>query len=95
MARAEVEHHLVYELGDGQWNIPRLRRLLEQILPKNTSFEDFEVAHDFPRVGPRVLLLNARRLQREDKSDGLILLAMEDATEMRPPANGRRGASKP
>jgi PAS domain S-box-containing protein len=70
-----------FELGDRQWEAPALRRLLETILPHNTAFDDFEVANDFPRVGRRVMLLNGRRVLREDGGAGLILLAMEDATE--------------
>src|SRR5687767_3997354 len=60
-------NHLLYDLGDGQWDIPRLRLLLEEILPRNSHFEDFEVEHDFPTVGPKVMLLNARRLIGQDR----------------------------
>ena len=58
----EVEERELSSLGNGQWEIPELRRLLETVLPENTSFDDFRVEHDFPRVGRRVLLLNARRI---------------------------------
>jgi len=51
----ETINHLLYNLGDGQWDIPRLRLLLEEILPQNSHFEDFEVEHDFPTVGPKSL----------------------------------------
>ena len=82
----DTEKKLVYELGDGQWNIPALRRLLENILPKNTFFKGFEVTHDFPIVGRKVMILNARQIYREDTSakhfPPIILLAMEDITEM-------------
>ncbi|MDQ7844741.1 MAG: PAS domain S-box protein [Armatimonadota bacterium] len=74
---------LVYELGTGQWDIPALRRLLEEILPLNTAFEDFEVGHDFPQIGRRTMLLNARRLYHETAGTRLILLAIEDVTERR------------
>jgi len=70
---------LVYDLSDGQWNIPRLRKLLEQILPQDTTIDDFEVRHDFPNVGPKRMVLNARRID-VNSSPSLILLAMEDAT---------------
>lgn len=78
---------VVYELGDGQWNIPALRKLLEDILPKNTFFKGFEVAHEFPFVGRKVMILNARQIvplgnESADKVPPIILLAMEDVTEM-------------
>ena len=73
---AETEGQLVYQISNGQWNIPALRTLLEEILPCNTVFNDYEVSHDFERIGPRTMLLNARRLDHVD----LILLAMEDIT---------------
>ena len=92
---AETERRRIYELGRGQWNIPRLRQLLEKILPKRSRFEDFEVAHDFPGVGRRVMLLNARRLEQRPALPGLILLAMEDVTESRGPSrSGRKGAGQ-
>jgi PAS domain S-box-containing protein len=74
---------LVYDLGDGQWNIPKLRSLLEEVLPQNTSFEDFEVTHDFPSIGRKLMLLNARQLYREPDNTQFILLAIEDITERR------------
>ena len=81
MDAAEVEKRPVYELGKGQWNIPRLRELLEDILPANGVLHDFEVAHDFPDVGRKVMRLNARRLEQQPGQPGLILLAMEEARE--------------
>ncbi|MFN7036190.1 MAG: GAF domain-containing protein, partial [Bellilinea sp.] len=77
----ETENHLLYELGNGQWNIPELRRLLEEILPGNTRFENFEVRHEFPKIGRRIMLLNARRIYHEDNRTRFILLAIEDVTE--------------
>ena len=59
----ETTHHSVFALGNGQWDIPKLRTLLEEVLPKNHSFEDFEVEHDFPTIGRKVILLNARRVR--------------------------------
>ena len=67
---------LVYELGNGQWNIPKLRSLLEQILPSDHSFRDYEVTHDFENIGRRTMLLSGRRVQHLD----LILLGIEDIT---------------
>lgn len=70
-----------YEIGDGEWNIPELRNSLERILTENMPFENFKVAHVFPAVGDKALLLNARRLNREQGMPGMILLAMEDVTQ--------------
>jgi two-component system, chemotaxis family, CheB/CheR fusion protein len=73
---AETEGQLIYQLGNGQWDIPALHTLLEEILPQNTVFNDYEVTHDFERIGRRTILLNARRLDNV----AFILLAMEDIT---------------
>ncbi len=83
----DTEGKVVYELGNGQWNIPALRKLLEDILPKNTFFKGFEVAHEFPFVGRKIMILNARQIHfKEDTTAELfppiILLAMEDVTEI-------------
>jgi two-component system CheB/CheR fusion protein len=74
----ETENRLVYELGDRQWDIPALRTLLEEILPKDRVFQDLKVDADFPIIGRRTMLLNARRLHRERGGEDLILLALED-----------------
>jgi PAS domain S-box-containing protein len=77
----ETEGRLLYDLGDRQWDIPSLRRLLEEVLPQKGHFENFEVEHDFPGTGLRTMLLNARRLvQFGGEPDQLILLAIEDIT---------------
>lgn len=69
----------IYELGDGQWNIPQLRKLLEEILPQSNSFEDFEMDHVFPIIGHKKMLLNARQLSRGvDQKQKMILLALEE-----------------
>lgn len=80
----DTEGKIVYELGNGQWDIPALRKLLEDILPKNTFFKGFEVAHDFPFIGRKIMVLNARQIHfKEDTAfEPIILLAMEDVTEM-------------
>lgn len=79
----DTEKKIVYELGDGQWSIPALRKLLEDILPKNTFFKGFEVAHDFPSIGRKVMILNARQIHsKEAVFQPIILLAIEDVTEM-------------
>jgi two-component system, chemotaxis family, CheB/CheR fusion protein len=71
----------VYELGNGQWNIPRLRELLEGVLPASHTFDDFEVEHDFERIGRRTMLLNTRRIPPTARKPHRILLAIEDITE--------------
>jgi PAS domain S-box-containing protein len=83
VAPGETEGRLVYELGSHQWDIPELRRLLEEVLPQNAAFDDFEVAHDFESIGRKVMLLNARRVYRESNHTESILLAIEDITERR------------
>ncbi|MDD5289556.1 MAG: PAS domain S-box protein, partial [Dehalococcoidales bacterium] len=77
----DTEGSLIYELGDGQWDIPRLRELLEEILPQNTAFNDFEIDHDFPGIGRRVMLLNARRIYSEGHKTQRILLGIQDITD--------------
>ncbi|MCE9566340.1 MAG: PAS domain S-box protein [Planctomycetes bacterium] len=79
----ETEGQLIYHLGDHQWDIPPLRKLLEEILPQNTSFDGFEVEHEFGAIGRKVMLLNARRFSQEGNRTELILLAIEDITERR------------
>jgi len=81
VAPDETENRLLYDLGDRQWDIPKLREFLEKILPKNTVFNDFEVEHDFPTIGQRIMILNARRIYREADKTQMILLAIEDITE--------------
>ena len=76
----ETEGRLVYELGDGQWDIPELRTLLESISPENDSFRDFEVTRDFAGLGRRRMLLNGRKVRQPGDHSELILLAIEDAT---------------
>ena len=76
---AETEGRLIYELGNGQWDIPDLRTLLEDIVPKSSVFDDFELEHTFPAIGRRVMLLNARKLKAGHHGE-LLVLAMEDVT---------------
>lgn len=83
----DTDGKVVYELGNGQWNIPALRKLLESILPKNTFFKGFEVAHTFPYIGRKVMILNAREIHCKDDPalepcPPIILLAIDDVTEM-------------
>lgn len=74
---------LLYSLGDGQWDIPALRILLETIIPEKTAMDGFEVEHDFPHIGRRIMLLNARKVLYDDTSISTILLAFTDVTERR------------
>jgi PAS domain-containing protein len=91
----DTENKIVYELGNGQWNIPALKKLLEDILPKNSFFKGFEVVHEFPSIGRKVMILSARRIYKENNElkqnmkqkaskafPPIILLVMEDVTEM-------------
>jgi two-component system CheB/CheR fusion protein len=76
-----TEGRLIYELGNGQWNIPKLRELLEDVLPQNSSFKEFEVTHAFDTLGRRHMLLNARRMATEEGRPLRIVLVIEDDTE--------------
>ncbi len=80
VSATETENCLIYELGNGQWDIPQLKQLLEEILPQDQKFEDFEVEHDFPQIGRKTMLLNARRLDDGGPFNAHILLAIEDIT---------------
>lgn len=71
----------IYDLGNKQWDIPKLRELLENVLPEKEAFDDFEVAHHFQDIGHKIMLLNARQIYRKDIGAKMILLAIEDITE--------------
>lgn len=71
----------IYDLGDGQWNIPRLRALLEEALREQKAFQDFEVVHSFPKIGRKVMLVNARQLFHDSSNTAHILVAIEDITD--------------
>jgi signal transduction histidine kinase/CheY-like chemotaxis protein len=72
---------LIYDLGNRQWDIPKLRTLLEEILPKDNKFDDYEVEHVFSSIGHKIMLLNARRITQKETGSQMILLAIEDITE--------------
>jgi PAS domain-containing protein len=83
----ETEGKLIYRLGNGQWDIPALHKLLKDILPKNTFFKGFEVEHDFPVIGKRTIILNARHIHSKDRTTSelfppIIMIAMEDVSEI-------------
>ena len=77
----ETMGQLIYDLGNKQWDIPKLRELLETILPQKATFDNYEVEHDFATIGRRIMLLNARQIQRVLGKERIILLAIEDITE--------------
>jgi two-component system CheB/CheR fusion protein len=79
VTKEQTESQYVYDIGDGQWNIPELRKLLEDILPQKKVFNDFEVTHTFPHIGLKIMLLNARQFDTTQQ----ILLAIEDITAKR------------
>ena len=88
----ETVGQLIYDLGNKQWDIPKLRELLEDILPKKATFDNYEVEHNFSTIGRRIMLLNARQIQRVSGKERIILLAIEDITERREIENGLKKA---
>ena len=78
---SETEGTIIYQLGNHQWNIPRLKVLLEKILPENSSFDDFEVEHTFISIGRKIMHLNARQIEGVDIETQWIFLAIEDVTD--------------
>ena len=81
VAQENTVGRFIHELGNGQWDIPFLRTLLKKPIPEEVAVNDFVVEHDFPEIGPRSMLLNARRFPPEGENPTLILLAIEDRTE--------------
>ena len=79
----ETEGRFIFDIGNHQWDIPALRELLEEIIPKNTHFNNFEVDHEFQTIGRKRMLLNARRIYRKGKGTDMILLALEDITDQK------------
>jgi len=78
--KEDTEGKFLFELGNNQWNIPKLRELLSEVIPKNNSFQNFEVTHTFPGIGEKIMLLNAHLIIQKTHSEQLILLAIEDIT---------------
>lgn len=79
----DTKDKLLYDLGNGQWDIPELRKMMEEILPTNNPVLDYEVEHEFPHIGNKLMLLNAHRIELEGQYKDWILLAIEDITERR------------
>lgn len=90
VAPEDAEGRLIYELGNHQWDIPSLRALLEKILPQDKAFDGFEVDHDFPSIGRKVMVLNACRIDGDGDRPETILVAIEDITERRRIEDERR-----
>ncbi len=90
----ETVGQLIYDLGNKQWNIPKLRELLETILPLQATFDNYEVEHDFATIGRRTMLLNARQIQRAFGKERIILLAIEDITKRKEIEHGLEKARK-
>lgn len=80
VTREETEGKRIYDIGNGQWNIEKLRDLLEKIIPQSKAVNDYEVTHKFDHIGEKVMLLNAREILRQDNRQEVILLAIEDTT---------------
>lgn len=83
VGRDETIGRPIYELGNGQWNIPELRVLLQEVVPKAHSILNYELSHDFPSLGQRTMLLSARRLWHPDNNSANLLIVVEDVTERR------------
>jgi PAS domain S-box-containing protein len=83
LSKEMTENHSLFELGNGQWDIPRLRQVLRDIGADGAVCEDVEVEHEFPTIGKKVMLLNARRIVSDDGSSDLTLLAIDDVTQAR------------
>ena len=81
MREEETEGRLIYDLGNRQWNIPKLRELLEHVIPQNTVIEGLEVTHTFLNIGEKAMLLNARKVMQRLNGQEVLLLAIEDITE--------------
>jgi two-component sensor histidine kinase len=79
----ETQGQLLYALGDGQWDIPKLRLLLEKIIPEHGVMEDYEVEHGFPHLGTRIMRLNGRQVFYKEGAETTILLGIEDVTTRR------------
>jgi two-component system CheB/CheR fusion protein len=81
VSKEDTESLSLFELGDGHWDIPELRKLLEEIVEQNVDFKNLEITHVFPNIGKKIMLLNAHRIIQKVHRERLILLAIEDITE--------------
>ncbi|MBP9797791.1 PAS domain-containing sensor histidine kinase [Candidatus Woesebacteria bacterium] len=83
VTKKETYGKYIYDLNGGEWDIPELKKLLEDILPRNSHFNDYEATHNFNKIGVKIMLLNARRVVLDENKTQLILVAIEDVTELR------------
>jgi signal transduction histidine kinase len=86
----EIENQRLHEIGEGQWNNSNLRAHLEEIIPRNTSFIEFEMVKAFPQIGEKALLLQGHRLSSNERRGDLILLAINDITDRKALEEARR-----
>ena len=94
VAASETVDRLLYEIGNRQWDIPELRRLLAELLPEKKTMEDFQVTHDFAGLGLKTMLLNAREIPQQNGGAHLILLAIEDITSRKRAETALREANQ-
>ncbi|HZL58145.1 MAG TPA: histidine kinase dimerization/phosphoacceptor domain -containing protein [Stellaceae bacterium] len=83
VSQEDTEGRPLHELGNGQWNIPALRKLLDNVIPQHANIEEHEVEHEFPSIGRRIMRLNARKVFYEGNNSTSLLLAIEDVTDRR------------
>lgn len=94
MAQEETVGRFLYEVGNRQWDIPKPKQLLEDIVPNNAQFNDFEVDHEFPNIGRRTMILNARQICSEGVTNHMILLAIEDITDRKKAEEALKASEK-
>lgn len=94
VSNAETVGNVIYELGNRQWNILRLKDALETIIPHNSVFENLEVEYHFPEIGEKIMLLNGRRINQEGVRKHLILLAIEDITDRKRAENALKASDE-
>ena len=92
VSKNETEGRFIYDLGNGQWDIPQLRTLLRQVVSNIHAVEDFEVEHTFPEIGSKHMILNARAFPPESANPEMVLLAIEDDTDRRQTINAMKGS---
>jgi len=85
----DTEGMLIYELSNRQWNIPKLKELLEHLVSGNGQFHNLEIQHSFPDIGEKILVVNAKRMLQKTHQQELILLAIEDVTEYKRTMSGQ------
>ena len=83
MKETDIEGLLIYELGNRVWDIPELRNLLEIIIPKHNQYQGLEIKHTFPNIGEKIMIINACRVIQKIHRQQIILIAIEDITELR------------